>query len=92
MIVVGVYRQLYTHGSEPLEHMTAAYRAFLDPAPETVHIYRGMLGGSRHEPEQYFLVSEAWPGRKCIAVIGIIPCCFVCISVRLTFYVVSGLM
>jgi hypothetical protein len=43
--VVCVYRQLYRHCSEPLEHMAPVERTAWARARETVHIY----GGTRDE-------------------------------------------
>jgi hypothetical protein len=45
--VVGVYRQLYQHCSEPLEHMAPVDRALWDRARETVQIYGGERDGAR---------------------------------------------
>jgi hypothetical protein len=45
--VAGVYRQLYRHCSESLEHMAPVDRAVLARARETVHIY----GGTHRERE-----------------------------------------
>jgi hypothetical protein len=45
--VVGVYRQLYRHCSEPLEHMAPVDRAAWDRAREIIHIC-----GKKHETEQ----------------------------------------
>jgi hypothetical protein len=43
--VAGVYRQLYRHCSEPIEHMAPADRAAW--ARETVHIYGDTRDGAR---------------------------------------------
>jgi hypothetical protein len=72
VIVAGVYRQLYRHCSEPLEHMAPVDPAAWARARETVHIYQAHE--TDHEHEQCFRVGEAWLGRKCAIILVIFPC------------------